>query len=62
MIAVVDKDTCIGCGLCTSICGDIFELEDGGKAFAFNQNVESTLEDDAKEAEESCPVEAITLK
>ena len=61
MIAVVDKDVCIGCGLCTSICGDVFQLEDDGKAFASNENIAS-LEDDAIEAKESCPVEAISLQ
>ena len=32
MKAHVDKDTCIGCGLCPSICEAVFVLEDDGKA------------------------------
>ena len=28
MKAVVDQDTCIGCGLCPSICEEVFELQD----------------------------------
>ena len=34
MKAHVDKDTCIGCGLCPSICEAVFVLEDDGKAAA----------------------------
>ena len=26
MKAVVDQDTCIGCGLCPSICEEVFEI------------------------------------
>ena len=32
MKAAVDKDTCIACGLCPSICPECFEIEDDGKA------------------------------
>ena len=32
MKATVDKDTCIACGLCPSICPECFEIEDDGKA------------------------------
>ena len=32
MIAKVDQDTCIGCGLCPTICEDVFEMGDDGKA------------------------------
>ena len=35
MNASVDKDTCIGCGLCPSICPQ-FEMDDDGKAVARN--------------------------
>lgn len=59
MKAHVDKDTCIGCGLCPSICPDVFTMDDDGKAVAFNSDVPSEHEDGAKEAEESCPVDAI---
>lgn len=63
MKAHVDKDTCIGCGLCPSICPDVFVLEDeDGKAKAILPDVPDELKDDAEEAAASCPVEAITVE
>jgi len=62
MKAEVDQDTCIGCGLCPSICEEVFELNDEGKAYAKQPDVPAELEDSAKEAEESCPVDAIKVE
>lgn len=50
-------DTCIGCGACVAICGDVFELNEEWIAFVkkwFNQSDDSI--DDAIWA---CPVSAI---
>ena len=62
MKAHVDKDTCIGCGLCTSICPEVFSMDDDGKAVAISGDVPADNQDAAKEAEESCPVSAITAE
>ncbi|MBE6023007.1 MAG: ferredoxin [Cellulosilyticum sp.] len=63
MKAHVDKDTCIGCGLCPSICPDVFTMDDDdGKAIAHVDEVPEELTDDAEEAAASCPVEAITVE
>ena len=63
MKAHVDKDTCIGCGLCPSICPDVFVLEDEyGKAKAYVDEVPEDVQEDAEEAAASCPVEAITVE
>lgn len=61
MKAKVDQDTCIGCGLCTSICSEVFEMNDDGKAEAITEVTEN-LKDDAEEAASSCPVDAITVE
>lgn len=58
----VDKDKCIGCGLCPSICPEIFEMDDDDKAKAKNIDIPEGEIDSAKEAEESCPVNAISVK
>lgn len=56
---VVDQKKCIGCGACVSICPVGFEMKDG-KAHAKKAEVKKiTCE---KEAAESCPVNAITIK
>lgn len=49
----VNKEKCIGCGLCASICPEVFEMKDG-KAHAKGSGK------CAKEAADSCPVDAIT--
>ncbi len=62
MKALVDKETCIGCGLCPSICSEVFEMQDDGKAGVIADPVPQGSEDSAKEAEVSCPVNAISIE
>lgn len=62
MKAVVDQETCIGCGLCPSISPDVFEMNDDGKAEAIVDEVPGDAVDSAKESEESCPVNAISVE
>ena len=51
----------IGCGLCVSICPEVFEIGDDGLAQPI-QEVTETLEKTASQARESCPVNAIDLE
>ena len=62
MKAYVDKDTCIGCELCTQICPDVFSMDDDGKSVAIDDDVPANLQDEAVEARDSCPVSAIDIK
>ncbi len=62
MKAYVDKDTCIGCGICPSVCPEVFEMDDDGKAKAIEDAVPAEVEESAKEAEDQCPVNAISIK
>jgi len=62
MRGYVDKDACIGCGLCPTICPDIFEMEDDGKAVGKNVDIPSEIISQAQEAERDCPVDAITVE
>lgn len=62
MKANVDKDTCIGCGLCPSICDEVFEMDDDGKAHVKVDEVPEGCNDEAKDAESSCPVNAIACE
>lgn len=61
MKAHVDKDTCIGCGMCEGICPDVYSMDDDGKAEAIKSEVPDDKKDSAKEAAESCPVDAISV-
>jgi ferredoxin len=54
----IDRNKCIGCGLCKEICGASFELTDG-KAKAKKSEVKKLTNE--KEAAESCPVGAISI-
>ena len=63
MKAFVDKNTCIGCGLCTSIASSIFAIDDDGLAEnILSEDIPSELESAAVEAQKSCPVDAIKVK
>jgi len=54
----VDKNKCIGCGNCSSICPEVFEMQDDGKAgVKKNAKVNAKC---IKKAIESCPVDAIS--
>lgn len=62
MKASVDKSVCIGCGLCPNLCNEVFQMDDDdGKAFVKIKDVPEESEEGAKEAEELCPVNAITV-
>ncbi len=68
MIIKIDQNTCIGCAVCVSVCGELFEL-DNGKAQIVEKYRDkkdyAEIEEDidcAKVAEEDCPVDAIVVK
>lgn len=50
------NDDCIGCGACVAICGEVFDLNEEGAAFAKGMFQKSDEIDDAVSA---CPVNAI---
>lgn len=55
----VDQDMCIGCGACEGICPDVFGLKDD-KSQVKVTPVPAEFEACALEAEEGCPVQAIS--
>jgi ferredoxin len=57
----VDKNKCLGCGLCVSICPLIFELKNGKSQIIEKANLEKSKEG-VKEATENCPVQAIEIE
>jgi ferredoxin len=61
MKASVDKDACIGCGLCAADCPDVFTMDDDNIAQAISSMVPAEHKDSCRLAAQNCPVEAIKL-
>lgn len=57
----IDKEKCTGCGLCTAIASEVFELGADGKSKVKDEEGDKKYPEKVKEAVESCPVNAITI-
>lgn len=57
---IIDKELCIGCGTCDAVCGEYFKVEGGEKAKVIKKYDEAD-KGEIKEAEDSCPVGAISV-
>lgn len=55
----VNKDKCIGCGQCVSICSDVFDFDDDNLAKVITSTVPEDKEEDANTAKDNCPTGAI---
>ncbi|MDF2949459.1 MAG: 4Fe-4S ferredoxin, iron-sulfur binding protein [Sedimentibacter sp.] len=62
MKAIVDRDACISCGLCVSVCPEVFELDDEDISTVIQDPVEEENEDTAREAADGCPTDAIIIE
>jgi ferredoxin len=60
MKASVDKELCIGCGLCVEVCPEVFKMEDN-LAVPIVDLVPKKVEESCKDASDQCPVAAIIL-
>ena len=61
----VNKSVCIGCGMCTGICPEVFEFGDDSLSenkFGEGAVIPADAVDSAKEAAESCPTQAIEVE
>ncbi len=67
----VNQDACIGCGACAAICDEVFEINDEGlsevKAEENKEkeefvNVKEELQDEVRDAADSCPTGAIEIE
>lgn len=61
MDVIVDKDVCIGCGICADKCPAIFALVN---SLAVVKTAPKTAEDEkcCREAADDCPVDAIAIR
>lgn len=60
MNALIERDGCIGCGLCCEICPEVFRIADDNFAMVYAPVLEQNLSS-AREAEQSCPVAVIRV-
>jgi ferredoxin len=56
----VNTETCIGCGLCETICPAVFAMKES-VAEVIVETLPPQAERDCRQAVESCPVAAITI-
>jgi len=61
MRVTIDRDGCIGCGLCESICPEVFKLDEEGKAYAIEGEISAEYKNDSLEAAKDCPVSVIKI-
>ncbi|BCK78395.1 ferredoxin [Vescimonas fastidiosa] len=61
MKAIVNQDTCIGCGLCISTVPEVFEVNADGKAEACGHTTDENRAA-VQEAIDACPVQAISAE
>jgi len=54
----IDRSKCIGCGACVAVCPDSFEMEDGRAVIKKEAGKNAC----AREATDSCPVQAISIQ
>ncbi len=62
MKAHVDKQKCLGCGICIDVCPDVFETDDEGLAQVKVAVVPAEAESSCREAAEQCPEQAIDVQ
>jgi len=56
----VDKESCISCGLCVSVCPAVFRMDSSGKSECYNPA--GAGEKEILAAMDGCPVQCISWK
>ena len=57
---IIDGELCVGCGACASLCPEVFELQDDGKAKVINE--EGCEKCNCDIVINSCPVGVIKIE
>lgn len=59
MRVVVNRDNCIGCGACESLCPEVFQIDDEGISTVICEDFTKVEEASLNDAIEGCPTSAI---
>lgn len=62
MKIVVDRDRCVGTGMCESIAPDVFEVADDGTLVVHRETVTRQESSSIRQAVASCPAVALALR
>ncbi len=62
MKAKVDQNKCISCGMCVSICPEVFSYNEDDKSEAVDSEIAEEFESSVEECRDVCPVSAIELE
>lgn len=60
LVVEIDRKKCCGYGVCAEMCPDVYKLDEQGFAYVEGP-VAAGLEDEAIEAGEACPEEAVVI-
>ena len=61
MNAFIDRSGCIGCGLCPTLCPDVFAMGEDGLAEVIAPEIPGRAESAALAAQQNCPVMVISV-
>ncbi|MBR5273045.1 MAG: ferredoxin [Clostridia bacterium] len=61
MKAKVNKDMCISCGICVTVCPEVFAFDDNSLAESIVDEIPKECLSAAEEARDSCPVSVIDI-
>lgn len=56
----VNEDLCMGCGMCASLCQDVFEInEETGRSTVIMNEITDEVKEEVLDAMDGCPTSAI---
>ncbi len=61
MQVTVDHELCIGCGACEDECPEVFSVGEDGLSRVINSDIDPRLFGAVRNAEDFCPVSAISI-
>lgn len=61
MKVLVDRDRCLGNGVCQAVNPDVFEVGEDGIVFTHDENIREEDRDRITRAVEGCPVQALRI-